>query len=112
MEKTRLRSFQTERKTQKRLARSLLIKWTDKGKAFEKVFFSTPKCANRFNEAKKLCSNTLEMKTRKDFQSWKQGCQIFLGATYQNGEKENKLPQNMQNVNKIYQMAVKYTKCP
>jgi hypothetical protein len=33
--------------------------------------------------------------------AFKQGCQIFLGTTYQNGE-------NIQNDYKIYQMAIKY----
>jgi hypothetical protein len=37
-----------------------------------------------------------------------QGCQIFLGPTYQNGEKYIKLPQNIPNSNKIYKMAIKY----
>jgi hypothetical protein len=34
-----------------------------------------------------------------------QGCQIFLGTTYQNGEKYTKLPQNCQ-------MIINYTKLP
>jgi hypothetical protein len=36
-----------------------------------------------------------------------QGCQIFLGPKYQNGEKYTKLPQNIQNGHKIFPMAVK-----
>jgi hypothetical protein len=48
------------------------------------------------------------------------GCQIFLGAMYQKGKKYTTLPQktdvheNTPNgcYDKIYQMAVKYTKCP
>jgi hypothetical protein len=36
-----------------------------------------------------------------------QGCQIFLGTVYQNGEKYSKLPQNIPDVHKIYQMAEK-----
>jgi hypothetical protein len=36
-----------------------------------------------------------------------QGCQIFLGPKYQNGEKYAKLPQNMPNGHKIFTMAVK-----
>jgi hypothetical protein len=50
-----------------------------------------------------------------------QGCQIFLGTTYQNGKNSTKLPyqmatkytkwpQNIPNGHKIYQMATKYTK--
>jgi hypothetical protein len=39
-----------------------------------------------------------------------QGCQIFLGTTYQHGEKYTKLPQNVPNGHKKYQMAVKYSK--
>jgi hypothetical protein len=35
------------------------------------------------------------------------GCQIFRGAKYQNGEKYTKLPQNITNGHKIYQMSVK-----
>jgi hypothetical protein len=34
-----------------------------------------------------------------------QGCQIFLGTTYQTGEKCTKLPQNKQ-------MSINYTKGP
>jgi hypothetical protein len=36
-----------------------------------------------------------------------QGCQIFIGATYQNGEKYTKLPPNIPYVHKIYQMGLK-----
>jgi hypothetical protein len=36
-----------------------------------------------------------------------QGCQIFLGTKYQNGEKYTKLPQNIPNGHKIFAMAVK-----
>jgi hypothetical protein len=36
-----------------------------------------------------------------------QGCQIFLGIIYHHWEKYTKLPQNIPNVHKIYQMAVK-----
>jgi hypothetical protein len=39
--------------------------------------------------------------------SLEQGCQILLGATYQNGGKYTKLPQNTPNVHKVYQIAVK-----
>jgi hypothetical protein len=39
-----------------------------------------------------------------------QGCQIFLGPKYQNGEKYTKLPQNISNGRKIDQMVIKYTK--
>jgi hypothetical protein len=41
-----------------------------------------------------------------------QGCQIFIGTTYQKVEKYTKLPQNIPNCHKIYQMATKYTKWP
>jgi hypothetical protein len=41
-----------------------------------------------------------------------QGCQIFLGTRYQNGEKYTKWPQNIPNDLKIYQMTTKYTKWP
>jgi hypothetical protein len=41
--------------------------------------------------------------TAKKFQSSWQGCQIFLDAKYQNGEKYTKLPQH-------YPMAMKYDK--
>jgi hypothetical protein len=44
--------------------------------------------------------------------SLEQGCQIFLGATYQKGEKYTKLPQNIPNYLKIYQVTSKYTKLP
>jgi hypothetical protein len=36
-----------------------------------------------------------------------QGCQIFLGPKYQNGEKYIKLPQNIPKGHKIFLMAVK-----
>jgi hypothetical protein len=36
-----------------------------------------------------------------------QGCQIFLGPKYQNGEKYTELPQNIANGNKIFPMAAK-----
>jgi hypothetical protein len=39
-----------------------------------------------------------------------QGCQIFLGTTYQNGVKMIKLPQTIPNCHKTYQMVVKYSK--
>jgi hypothetical protein len=41
-----------------------------------------------------------------------QGCQIYLGTTYQNGEKFTKLPQNITNGHKTYQTVVKYSKLP
>jgi hypothetical protein len=37
----------------------------------------------------------------------RQGCQIFLGPKYQNGEKYTKLPQRIPNGHKIFPMAVK-----
>jgi hypothetical protein len=40
----------------------------------------------------------------------RQGCQIFLGATYQNGKKHTKGPENIPKDGKIYQTAIKYTK--
>jgi hypothetical protein len=45
-----------------------------------------------------------------------QGCQIFHGTKYQNGEKYVHIPQkyqmtvNIPNDRKIYQVTVKYTK--
>jgi TPR repeat protein len=39
-----------------------------------------------------------------------QGCQIFLGAKYQNGEKFTEKRENLPNGHKIYQKAVKLTK--
>jgi hypothetical protein len=41
--------------------------------------------------------------------SQQQGCQILLGATYQNGENFTKWPQNMPNDHETYQMAMKHT---
>jgi hypothetical protein len=38
---------------------------------------------------------------------WDQGCQIFLGPKYQNGDKYTKLPQNIPNGHKIFPLAVK-----
>jgi hypothetical protein len=37
-----------------------------------------------------------------------QGCQIFIGTKYQNGDKYTKLPQNKTNDHKVYQMTVKF----
>jgi hypothetical protein len=42
----------------------------------------------------------------------KQACQICPDTIYQHGEIYTKLPQNITNVHKIYQMDVKLTKCP
>jgi hypothetical protein len=39
-----------------------------------------------------------------------QGCNIFMGKTYQNGGKYAKLPLNIPNGRKIYQMAVQVSK--
>jgi hypothetical protein len=36
-----------------------------------------------------------------------QGCQIFVGAKYQNWEKYTKLPQNISNGYEVFAMAVK-----
>jgi uncharacterized circularly permuted ATP-grasp superfamily protein len=42
-----------------------------------------------------------------------QGCQIFLGITYQNGEKLAKDHKIYQMAIKyVYQMVVKYSNCP
>jgi hypothetical protein len=38
-----------------------------------------------------------------------QGCQIFLGATYQNGKNVPKWPQNIPNGCKIDEMSIKFT---
>jgi hypothetical protein len=48
-------------------------------------------------------------------ESWQQGCQIFLGETYQNGDiytkllKINQMDLNISNRLKIDQMAISYT---
>jgi hypothetical protein len=39
-----------------------------------------------------------------------QGCQIFLAAIYQNGEKYTRIATKLPNYYKIYQMAVIYFK--
>jgi hypothetical protein len=39
--------------------------------------------------------------------SSEQGCQIFLGAKYQNGGKIDEIITNISKCYKIYQMAVK-----
>jgi hypothetical protein len=45
-----------------------------------------------------------------------QGCQIFLGTTYQNGEKYTKWPQNVPNGYRhtyiIYHLVIKRSNCP
>jgi hypothetical protein len=38
---------------------------------------------------------------------WKQGCQIFLSTTYQNGNKYTEWPLNAPNGYNIYPMAAK-----
>jgi hypothetical protein len=38
------------------------------------------------------------------------GCQIFLGAIYQNVEKYTKFRRNIEKLVKIYQNGVEYTK--
>jgi hypothetical protein len=45
------------------------------------------------------------------YQTIDQGCQIFLVKIYQNGEITH-ITTKLQNVHKIYQMAVVYSKCP
>jgi hypothetical protein len=40
------------------------------------------------------------------------GCQIFLGASFPNWEKCTKLPQNILNGSKIYEMVIKRPKLP
>jgi hypothetical protein len=51
-------------------------------------------------------------KGKKHFPYLHQGCQIFLGTTYQNGEKYQKMttkrPYNIQNGSKTYRMAIKF----
>jgi hypothetical protein len=54
--------------------------------------------------------NSIPLSLRKKVFSvsyWNLGCQIFPGTIYQQSEKYTKLPQNMPNFHKIYQMAVK-----
>jgi hypothetical protein len=41
-----------------------------------------------------------------------QGCQIFLGALYQNWKKCTKWTQNVPNGHKISQISIKYSKWP
>jgi hypothetical protein len=47
-----------------------------------------------------------------DFVHVKQGCQIFRGATYQNGEKYTKTGETIPKGHKIYQITGKLTKWP
>jgi hypothetical protein len=54
----------------------------------------------------KVFVTTQKMGGRSDAAAWAQGCQIFFGTTYQNGEKYTKQPQNVPNGHKIYHMAV------
>jgi hypothetical protein len=42
---------------------------------------------------------------------WASGCQIFLDTIYQKEKKYTKLPQNIPNGHKMYQMALKESKC-
>jgi hypothetical protein len=43
---------------------------------------------------------------------WTQGCQIFLGKTYQYGEEYSKLSHNIPKGNKVYQTAERDSKWP
>jgi hypothetical protein len=58
--------------------------------------------------------NQASLRCPSSFQSrqCRQGCQIFLGTIFQHGEKYTKLPQNIPNYHKIYQITIKYTKLP
>jgi hypothetical protein len=48
---------------------------------------------------------------RREKKSMAEGCQIFLGATYQNGKIYQKAV-NIPKGHKIYQKAIIYTKRP
>jgi hypothetical protein len=54
-----------------------------------------------------LCLHVAYFRYLISLRRWKglQGCQIFLGKTYQNGKKYT----NGHKLHKIYQMAIKYT---
>jgi hypothetical protein len=62
-------------------------------------------------------SNILNENLLRLFCVPRQGCQIFHGTTYQNGEKYTKRPQNVPNGHmicilkgcQIFQMVIKYT---
>jgi hypothetical protein len=78
-------------------------------------WFGTVKTSldRRFN----FVARTLEARNcRKSGCEWtlwrRQGCQISLSTTYQNGTKYTESSQNIPSVYKIYPMAAKYTKWP
>jgi hypothetical protein len=48
----------------------------------------------------------------RKIKSRKQGCQIFLVQTYQNGEKYTNEPETTPNCHTLYRMARNYTKWP
>jgi hypothetical protein len=52
-----------------------------------------------------ICPQNVDQCSRKK-KAFCQGCQIFIGPKYQNGEKYTKLSQNIPNGYKIFQMAV------
>jgi hypothetical protein len=55
----------------------------------------------------KMCSTTKTQPWKVSlFSALHRGCQIFLGIIYQNGEIYTKLPQNIPNYHKIYQMVI------
>jgi hypothetical protein len=62
---------------------------------------------------KRSTEKSLENKATKQKQTAaaQQGCQIFIGKTYQNGDEYTKLPQNVPNGQCITQTTVKFSKC-
>jgi hypothetical protein len=68
------------------------------GKKFSTVAECHPHFTIEMERCRQMCQESFR---------FQQGCQIFLGATYQNGEKCTKLTQIIPNGHKIYQMALK-----
>jgi hypothetical protein len=62
----------------------------------------------RFFSAKVAAAGSRRNNPLKMRHSWRQGCQIFLSAIYQNGENYTKLEFNLPNGNKIYQLTIQY----
>jgi hypothetical protein len=87
-------------------------------KQIQKIPGSLPSPRATFSLKKTLLHLSTIHKRNEKNRGRRHGCQIFLGTTYQNGEKNTKWPQNkytkwrlnISNGHKINQVLIKYTK--
>jgi hypothetical protein len=91
--------------------KNLQILYIERSKTTEYFFFLRENIENRFLRRLLVGDKrrTVGVKVRGQLVSSavNQGCQIFLGTTYQNGGKYTKLPQRIPNGHTIHQLAVK-----